>query len=29
LFPSSVRAVATFPSTGLFPLLCSVLPFFP
>ena len=29
LCPSSVRVVATFPGTVLFPLLCSVLPFFP
>ena len=28
LCPSSVRVVATFPGTVLFPLLCSVLPFF-
>ena len=28
LCPSSVHAVATFPGTVLFPLLCSVLPFF-
>jgi len=27
--PSSVRVVATFSGTVLFPLLCSVLPFFP
>jgi hypothetical protein len=27
--PSSVRVVATFPGTVLFPLLYSVLPFFP
>jgi hypothetical protein len=26
LYPSSVRVVATFPGTVLFPLLCSVLP---
>ena len=26
--PSSVRVVATFPGTVLFPLLCSALPFF-
>ena len=29
LCPSSVRVVATFSGTVLFPLLCSVLPFFP
>jgi len=29
LCPSSVRVVATFPGTVLFPLLYSVLPFFP
>jgi len=29
LCPSSVRVVATFPATVLFPLLCSVLLFFP
>ena len=29
LCPSSVRVVATFYGTVLFPLLCSVLPFFP
>jgi len=29
LCPSSVRVVATFPGTVLFPLLCSVLLFFP
>jgi len=29
LCPSSVRVVATFSVTVLFPLLCSVLPFFP
>ena len=29
LCPSSVRVVATFSGTILFPLLCSVLPFFP
>ena len=29
LYPSSVRVVATFSGTVLFPLLCSVLPFFP
>jgi len=29
LCPSSVRVVATFPGTVLFPLLCSMLPFFP
>ena len=29
LCPSSVRVVATFPGNVLFPLLCSVLPFFP
>ena len=29
LCPSSVCVVATFPGTVLFPLLCSVLPFFP
>ena len=29
LCPSSVRVVATFPGTVLFPLLCSVLPSFP
>ena len=29
LCPSSVRVVATFPGTVLFPLLCSVLQFFP
>jgi len=29
LCPSSVHVVATFPGTVLFPLLCSVLPFFP
>ena len=28
LCPSSVRVVATFSGTVLFPLLCSVLPFF-
>ena len=28
LCPSSVRVVATFPGTVLFPLLCSVLQFF-
>ena len=28
LRPSSVRVVATFPGTVLFPLLCSVLQFF-
>ena len=28
LCPSSVRVVANFPGTVLFPLLCSVLPFF-
>jgi len=28
LCPSSVRVIATFPDTVLFPLLCSVLPFF-
>jgi len=28
LCPSSVRVVATFPGTVLFPLLYSVLPFF-
>ena len=28
LCPSSVCVVATFPGTVLFPLLCSVLPFF-
>jgi len=28
LCPSSVRVLATFPGTVLFPLLCSVLPFF-
>ena len=28
LCPSSVRDVATFPGIDLFPLLCSVLPFF-
>jgi len=28
LCPSSVRVVATFSGTLLFPLLCSVLPFF-
>jgi len=28
LCPSSARVVATFPGTVLFPLLCSVLPFF-
>jgi len=27
LYPSSVRVVATFPGTVLFPLLCSVFPF--
>ena len=29
LCPSSVRVVATFLGTVLFPLLCSLLPFFP
>jgi hypothetical protein len=29
LCPSSVRVVATFSGTVLFPLLCSVFPFFP
>jgi len=29
LCPSSVRVVATFSGTVLFPLQCSVLPFFP
>ena len=29
LCPSSVRVVATFSGTVLFPLICSVLPFFP
>ena len=29
LCPSSVRVVATFPGTVLFPLLCSLLPIFP
>jgi len=29
LCPSSVRVVATFSGTLLFPLLCSVLPFIP
>ena len=29
LCPSSVRVVATFPGTVLFPLLCYVLPFLP
>jgi len=29
LCPSSVRVEATFSGTLLFPLLCSVLPFFP
>jgi len=29
LCPSSVRVVATFSGTVLFPLLCSVLPFSP
>jgi hypothetical protein len=29
LCPSSARVVATFPGTALFPLLCSVLRFFP
>jgi len=29
LCPFSVRVVATFPGTVLFPLLCSVLPYFP
>jgi len=29
LFPSSVRVVATFPGTVLFPLLYYLLPFFP
>jgi len=28
LCPSSVRVVVTFPGTVLFPLLCSVIPFF-
>jgi len=28
LCPSSVHVVATFSGTVLFPLLCSVLPFF-
>ena len=28
LCPSSVHVVATFSGTALFPLLCSVLPFF-
>jgi hypothetical protein len=28
LCPSSVRVVASFPGTVLFPFLCSVLPFF-
>ena len=28
LYPSSVHVVATFSGTVLFPLLCSVLPFF-
>ena len=29
LCPSSVRVVATFSGNVLFPLLCSMLPFFP
>ena len=29
LYPSSVPALATFSGTVLFPLLCSVLAFFP
>jgi len=29
LCPTSVRVVATFPGTVLFPLLCSMLPFSP
>ena len=29
LCPSSVRVVAAFSGTVLFPLLCSMLPFFP
>ena len=29
LCPFSVRVVATFPGIVLFPLLCSVLPYFP